>query len=515
MNKVGEKMAQPRIKTALDNRVKDTGDVITGELIFNNNSTFGAIRKNRMVNDDEVQVSFGAGHLKERGGSCTFEYQNLSLTPDTYTSRLDILEDKIVFTDKNRNIYNLVGESYIKTYNSLSQIGCNDSEFSIENFIENMRVVNDKFTHYVNDTATISLTFRPSENKGEAINFPNFWQSLVNKINNDLNLNLTTTGGAVSLLYNLSNRFHPSMITINIEGHGKSNSFIYCIYNRNGTTDEISPFQELLTTNNSTFSKINIKNTTSTPEKYTYLPLVNVQYQNSIGTYYNNNIISAFGTENSENNYNGTYMFGSDNGTTIICAGESSKTAPSILDMVDQEAIYLLTDGNIYHYVGVSNDSTSSTLAQTITKSKIQAHVPLYGAVWNDYAEYRKSNILEPGRCIIETGKGDLILSSKRLQPGGNIISDTFGFAIGETDECKCPIAVSGRVLAYPYEDRYSYQAGDAVCSGPNGTVSKMTEEEIMKYPHRIIGTVSEIPEYDEWGTNNVKVNNRIWIKIK
>ena len=139
----------------------------------------------------------------------------------------------------------------------------------------------------------------------------------------------------------------------------------------------------------------------------------------------------------------------------------------------------------------------------------------LYGAVWNDYAEYRESEVLEPGRCIIETGKGDLILSTERLQPGANIISDTYGFAIGETDECKCPIAVSGRVLVYPYEDRYSYQPGDAVCSGPNGTISKMSNEEIMKYPHRIVGTVSEIPEYDTWGTGNVKVNNRIWIKVK
>ena len=37
------------------------------------------------------------------------------------------------------------------------------------------------------------------------------------------------------------------------------------------------------------------------------------------------------------------------------------------------------------------------------------------GAVWNDYAEYRESYIKEPGRCIIETGFGDLELSTKRL----------------------------------------------------------------------------------------------------
>lgn len=140
----------------------------------------------------------------------------------------------------------------------------------------------------------------------------------------------------------------------------------------------------------------------------------------------------------------------------------------------------------------------------------------VYGAVWNDYAEYRRTKkYVQPGYCVIETGKGDLIKSSKRLQPGANIVSDTFGFAIGETEQTKTPLAVSGRVLAYPYEDRDSYQAGDPVCSGPNGTISKMTREEVREYPERIIGTVSEIPDYEVWGTGNVKVNNRIWIKVK
>lgn len=140
----------------------------------------------------------------------------------------------------------------------------------------------------------------------------------------------------------------------------------------------------------------------------------------------------------------------------------------------------------------------------------------VYGAVWNDYAEYRQTKeCIPPGYCVIETGKGDLIKSSERLQPGANIVSDTFGFAIGETEQTKTPLAVSGRVLAYPYEDRNSYQAGDPVCSGPNGTISKMTREEVREYPDRIIGTVSEIPDYEVWGTGNVKVNNRIWIKVK
>ena len=137
------------------------------------------------------------------------------------------------------------------------------------------------------------------------------------------------------------------------------------------------------------------------------------------------------------------------------------------------------------------------------------------GAVFNDYAEYRESLIKEPGRCVIETGYGDLELSTKRLQLGGNIVSDTFGFSIGETNKAQTPIAVCGRVLAYPYEDNYKFTAGAAVCSGPNGTISLMTREEIKEWPDAIIGYVSEIPEYKEWGTDKIQINNRIWIKLK
>lgn len=94
-------------------------------------------------------------------------------------------------------------------------------------------------------------------------------------------------------------------------------------------------------------------------------------------------------------------------------------------------------------------------------------------------------------------------------------MSDTFGFAIGETDEAKCPIAVSGRVLAFPYEERSTFIPGEAVCAAPNGTVSRMTREEVREYPERIIGTVSAIPNYEFWGEEKVPVAGRIWIKVR
>lgn len=154
---------------------------------------------------------------------------------------------------------------------------------------------------------------------------------------------------------------------------------------------------------------------------------------------------------------------------------------------------------------GVYLDTTAGKLVATSVR----------GAVWNDYAEYRQSDVLEAGRVVCENGDDTLSLATERLQPGAEIVSDTFGFAIGETEKCQTPIAVSGRVLAYAYEDRYSYKPGDAVCAAPGGTVSKMTREEIREYPERIVGTVSAIPEYETWGEGNVPVNGRIWIKVK
>ena len=197
----------------------------------------------------------------------------------------------------------------------------------------------------------------------------------------------------------------------------------------------------------------------------------------------------------------------------------------------DTVKVTAANDANVYTYlVGVKSTIWTSTTPDTNQQSAL--YIPantnngkgprvklsdgtLWGAVWNDYAECRETADIEPGRVVCETGKGDLILSTERLQAGANVVSDTFGFIIGETSKAKTPIAVSGRVLAYPLEDRTSYAAGDAVCAGPNGTVSKMTREEIREYPDRILGTVSEIPDYEVWGENNIIVDGRIWIKVR
>lgn len=166
------------------------------------------------------------------------------------------------------------------------------------------------------------------------------------------------------------------------------------------------------------------------------------------------------------------------------------------------------------------NSNTNSGYTQT----HISSDGKVWGAVWNDYAEMRnvpetqnKKSILKPGMCVREVGDDTMVLSTERMQPGCKVISDTFGFNIGETDNCKTPVAVSGRALVYIYEGREAARQhiGQPVCSGPDGTVSIMTDEEYAAKGYCCVGTISAIPEYETWGSGNVQVDGRIWIYVK
>ena len=181
------------------------------------------------------------------------------------------------------------------------------------------------------------------------------------------------------------------------------------------------------------------------------------------------------------------------------------------------------TSGNAgLWYNGSSTDVTTTVngytnvyKATTLYCDKYLAASRVYNAVFNDYAECRKSTIVAPGYTVIDQDDGTMIPSSERLQPGAQIVSDTYGNLMGETPEAKTPIAVAGRALAYTYRPREEYHAGMAVCSAPGGTIDIMTREEIKEYPDCIVGIVSEIPNYDTWGSENIKVNGRIWIKVR
>ena len=216
-------------------------------------------------------------------------------------------------------------------------------------------------------------------------------------------------------------------------------------------------------------------------------------------------------------NISSSWIHISHNGALRITTKPTSRSAMAICSLPSHNGSWAVatlygTDSLYFVYGSDANYSAGTNNTTNITFGN---GGQVYGAVWNDYAEYRQASIKEPGRCVVEKGDDTLELSTARLLPGANIVSDTFGFAIGETKDCATPIAVSGRVLAYPYEPRDQFKAGDTVCSGPNGTVSIMTREEIKEYPERIIGTVSSVPTYEKWGSGNVLVNGRVWIKVR
>lgn len=227
--------------------------------------------------------------------------------------------------------------------------------------------------------------------------------------------------------------------------------------------------------------------------------------------------------------YGPTANVSGSNGATISVPQITVDAYGRVTSVVNRTYTSVNTDTNTDTKVTTAADTTTAkayvTTCTGATTGTLKYHTSVYvnhstgvlmGAAWNDYAEYRETRTeVEPGRVVCENGDDTLSVSTARLQPGANIVSDTFGFAIGETEQSKTPLAVSGRVLAYPYEDRHSYKPGDAVCAGPDGTVSKMSREEIMTYPECILGTVSAIPEYETWGEGNVPVNGRIWIKVK
>ena len=218
-----------------------------------------------------------------------------------------------------------------------------------------------------------------------------------------------------------------------------------------------------------------------------------------------------------DHNRRGLYVAHETNGHSVISIDKDGKSSIYVKNELKADG-KLIINNTVNN--SANNDNAPDSSASIYTAgggyfSKNLRGNKVFNAVFNDYAEYRTTIDLEPGRVVVDNDDGSLRCADKRLMPGAQIISDTFGTCMGETDTAKTPLAVAGRVLVYTYQDRYNYHAGMAVCSATNGTVDIMTREEIRDYPDCIVGIVSEIPEYEEWGTDKVKVNGRIWIKIK
>ena len=228
-------------------------------------------------------------------------------------------------------------------------------------------------------------------------------------------------------------------------------------------------------------------------------------------------LVKSPGKEQATENYflNATNQWSQVNlyGETIKMSPTSDVTIADVLKDVGAMPnleIEVITDNTKPYYILGTKDKEEEIIYYS-PSVYIENNV-LYGVGWNDYAECRETQEVQAGRVVVENGDDTLSISTERLMLGGNIVSDTYGMLIGQTQKAKTPIALCGRVLAYPYENKEEYYPGAPVCTGPNGTVSLMNKDEVWRYPECIIGYVSAIPNYEEW--NGVKVNDRIWIKV-
>ena len=235
---------------------------------------------------------------------------------------------------------------------------------------------------------------------------------------------------------------------------------------------------------------------------------------NHAGVYIENNDGNVGGFISQEVGGNLSYYWG--------CNDPKGTTTPVSYDDMEvgtagyAKSIFVQTyNGTTKEYLPTCITADGRAVLHTKTALYTENNV-IFGAAWNDYAEYRCGDVTEGGYCVVEKGDDTLVLSNARMIPGANLTSDTFGFAIGKSETCQTPVAVSGRVLAYPYEptEEFKKNIGRPVCSGPNGTVSIMSDEEYKEKGYCAIGTISAVPAYETWGSANVKVNGRVWIKV-
>jgi hypothetical protein len=97
-------------------------------------------------------------------------------------------------------------------------------------------------------------------------------------------------------------------------------------------------------------------------------------------------------------------------GNLILGGGESALSCYNT-DFVNNtgESTYITADTSIYFY---TNCNTYANKKSTVY---INTSGALYGAVWNDYAEYRKTALALPGEVVAENGDGTLSITTERL----------------------------------------------------------------------------------------------------
>lgn len=204
-----------------------------------------------------------------------------------------------------------------------------------------------------------------------------------------------------------------------------------------------------------------------------------------------------------------------DNNNVLISA-PSADTNPYLkvgaVSTVNIDEVPSTEENNRYYIVCKNDPGVLYTFKLNDDGIYIDGRGVMHGAAWNDYAEARTCNECETphqldGYVVCESGDGTVKLSTKRLQPCAYVVSDTYGSTIGSGN---INVGIAGKALVYTDDD---VEIGDCLAAGENGKAVKMTRQEIINYPDRILGIVIEIPTQDTY--NDIKINGRIWVKLK
>lgn len=537
-------MAQPEIIKDIDARVKDTGDTMTGNLTAptfigslqgnassSTYSTYTCFQDTRNVNEMPLDMLSGI---------------SLHLKSNSIDGLSDGLSHHLVLM--LRDWYDLSGGSFAELTITGNQNLCfRSSTTNADNTWNPWRKV---LTDY-NYTSILNNTYLPLS--GGTMTGPlNFANNIWNKVGDDVQIGDANVAGTLCIqglngTTALEFRKYNDLANFGRLSYD-GNNFIFerNIYIQHATPNfniydtTTKRLFQLYTDDNENNLILNWKSAGN----FTQLALLAEKYgANDIAHLYRyvNNVAEEYNILHSGNfsNYaaKGTGYFTGGDFNTITTSGmyrfndnASYTNAPSLSwgqmlvihgagDTIVQMAFnYAARDG--YIRMGNPPDVGGSGSWTSWGRIWLEGN-SVTGAVWNDYAECREADTIEPGYVLVETGDDSLTKSTKRLSPFAGVSSDTWGFSQGETDKAKTPIAVAGRVLVYPWQDRNNYKPGDCVCTAPEGKVDIMTREEIIQYPDRIVGTVSSVPTYDKWGGGEnadrepVDVNGRIWIKVR